>query len=261
MNLFQPRLPQGYRLVSFDSIGSTNDEAKRLSRGGAPEGTVVWALEQTAGRGRRDRVWVSPRGNLYASLILRPDCPAGRAAQLGFVTALSLGDALRAKLPAIEGLSYKWPNDVLVRGRKLAGILLEAETGAGGALAFVVVGLGVNLVSFPLEVELPATSVAEEGFAPPPPSALLDEFTKHFHSWATRWRIAGFAPVRTAWLAHAASIGELIRLRLEATTLHGRFVDIDHEGALLLETAEGRRRISTGEILWQTPDVMNAASD
>jgi BirA family biotin operon repressor/biotin-[acetyl-CoA-carboxylase] ligase len=248
MTRFQPRLPQSYRLASFDSIRSTNDEAKRLARSGASEGTVVWALEQTAGRGRRGRVWVSPRGNLYTSLILRPDCPAGRAAELGFVTALALGDALRAKLPAAEGLSYKWPNDVLMHGRKLTGILLESETGAAGELAFVVIGIGVNLASSPREVEFPATSAAEEGFDPPSPAALLEEFTKHFHSWLERWRMAGFAPVRTAWLAGAASLGELIRVRLETGTLCGRFVDIDHEGALLLETAEERRRISAGEI-------------
>jgi BirA family biotin operon repressor/biotin-[acetyl-CoA-carboxylase] ligase len=235
-------------VIHYDTVGSTNDEAKRLARNGAPDGTIVCAREQTAGRGRRGRPWASPPGNLYISVIARPACSAGKAAQLGFVAALALGDALRAKLRAIEGLSNKWPNDVLMHGRKLAGILLEAETGAGGALASVVVGLGVNLVSSPREVEFPATSVAEEGFAPPPPSALLDEFAKHFHSWATRWSMAGFTPVRTAWLAHAASLGELIRLRLETDTLHGRFVDIDHEGALLLETTAERRRISAGEI-------------
>ena len=253
MTWFQPRLPQGYRLVSFDSIGSTNDEAKRLAHGGASEGTVVWALEQTAGRGRRGRVWMSPRGNLYASLILRPDCPAGRAAQLGFVTALSLGDALRVKLPATDSLSYKWPNDVLMHGRKLAGILLESDTGTGGELAFVVIGVGVNLVSSPRQVELPATSAAEEGFDPPSPGALIEEFTTHFRSWLKRWRMAGFAPVRMAWLAGATPLGELIRVRLENGTLCGRFVDIDHDGALLLETAEGRQRISAGEILSATP--------
>jgi BirA family transcriptional regulator, biotin operon repressor / biotin---[acetyl-CoA-carboxylase] ligase len=261
MTRFQPSLPQGYRLVSFDSIGSTNDEAKRLARGGAPEGTLVWALEQTTGRGRRGRVWVSPRGNLYASLILRPDCPAARAAQLGFVSVLSLGDALRAQLPSAEGLSYKWPNDVLLHGRKLAGILLESETGAGGELAFVVIGVGVNLVSSPREVEFPATSAAEEGFVSPSPAALLEEFTKHFLSWLKRWRVAGFAPVRTAWLAGATPLGEAIRVRLESGTLCGRFVDIDHDGALLLETAGERRRISAGEIFPATPDLINAAGD
>ncbi len=116
-----PRLPPGYKLICYDSIGSTNDEAKRLAREGAAERTLVWALEQNAGRGRRGRRWVSPRGNLYASLILRPDCTPHRAAQLGFVAALAVGGALGALLPRVEGLSYKWPNDVLINGVRSRG--------------------------------------------------------------------------------------------------------------------------------------------
>ena len=103
-----PRLPPGYRLIAYDSIDSTNNEAKRLAREGATEGTLLWALEQTAGRGRRGRVWVSPPGNLYASLILRPDCPASRAAHLGFVAALAISGALGAICPG-PGLSYRTP--------------------------------------------------------------------------------------------------------------------------------------------------------
>jgi BirA family transcriptional regulator, biotin operon repressor / biotin---[acetyl-CoA-carboxylase] ligase len=248
-----PRLSPAARVIHYDRIGSTNDEARRLAREGATEGTTVWALEQTAGRGRRGRNWVSPPGNLYASIIVRPDCPAGKAAQLGFLAALAMGDALRAKLPALTGLSYKWPNDVLLRRRKLAGILLESETTAGQEPTFVIVGIGANLVSSPVEVEFPATSVAEEGLEPPSPSALLEEFAKQFQSWLQHWRIEGFAPVRLTWRARATSIGDLIRVRLEATTLHGRFLDIDDEGALLLETAIERRRISAGEILLASP--------
>jgi BirA family transcriptional regulator, biotin operon repressor / biotin---[acetyl-CoA-carboxylase] ligase len=260
MTRFQPRLPQGYRLVSFDSVGSTNDEARRLAREGAAEGTAVCSREQTAGRGRRGRFWASPPGNLYASLIIRPDCPPGKAAQLGFVAALAIGDALRAKLPAMAGLSYKWPNDVLLRSRKLAGILLESETTAGQDARFVIVGVGVNLVSSPREVEFPATSVAEEGLDPPSPSALLEEITRHFRDWLQRWRMAGFAPVRTAWRAQAAFIGDLIRVRLQAATLHGRFLDIDDEGALLVETGLECRRISAGEILSASPEETHAVS-
>jgi BirA family transcriptional regulator, biotin operon repressor / biotin---[acetyl-CoA-carboxylase] ligase len=248
-----PRFAPAVQVIHYDTIGSTNDEARRLAREGAPECTTICAREQTAGRGRRGRSWASPPGNLYASLIIRPDCPAGKAAQLGFVTALAIGDALRAKLAAIEELSFKWPNDVLLRGRKLAGILLESETKAGQALDFVIVGIGINLVSSPLEVDFPTTSVAAEELDPPSPSALLDEITKHFQGWLQRWRMAGFAPVRLAWRARATSIGDLIRVRLGATTLHGRFLDIDDEGALLLETAVERRRISAGEILSASP--------
>jgi BirA family biotin operon repressor/biotin-[acetyl-CoA-carboxylase] ligase len=244
----QSRLPPGYRLIACDSVGSTNDEAKRLAHEGAAEGTLLWALEQTAGRGRRGRVWVSPPGNLYASLILRPDCPASRAAQLGFVAALAIGGALGAICPA-PGVSYKWPNDVLINGRKVAGILLESELIGHDRPSFVVVGVGVNLAAAPQDTEFPATSLLQEGRGTVLPRVMLEGFVEHFQMWEMRWRKEGFAPVRAAWLAAAASArGEPIRLRLEAASLHGRFLDMDEDGALLLETAGERRHVSAGEV-------------
>ena len=244
----QPRLPPGLRLIPYDSIDSTNDEAKSLAREGAAEGTLLWALEQTAGRGRRGRVWVSPPGNFYASLILRPDCPASRAAQLGFVAALAIGGALGAICPAL-GASYKWPNDVLVNGRKVAGVLLEAEMIGHHRPSFVVVGVGVNLATAPQDTEFPATSLLQEGWGTVPPRVMLEGFVEHFQMWEMRWRMEGFAPVRAAWLAAAASArGEPIRVRLEAASLHGRFLDIDEDGALLLEAAGERRHVSAGEV-------------
>jgi BirA family biotin operon repressor/biotin-[acetyl-CoA-carboxylase] ligase len=239
-----PQLGDGYRLVSRDTVGSTNDEAKRLARAGAAEGTLVWAREQTAGRGRRGRSWASPPGNLYLSLVQRPDCLADRAAQLGFVAALAVGDALR---PHCE-TACKWPNDLLAGGRKIAGILLESETGAGGVPAFVVVGVGVNLASAPPDTELPATSVAAETGRAVEPAAVLETFAGHFRAWAARWRADGFAPIRAAWRGRAVALGEPIGVRLETTTLRGRFLDIDEEGALLLDMAGGHRRIAAGEI-------------
>jgi BirA family transcriptional regulator, biotin operon repressor / biotin---[acetyl-CoA-carboxylase] ligase len=248
MTLLKPMLPPGYRVVCFDVIGSTNDEAKHLARGGAEEGTIVWALKQTAGRGRRGRPWISPRGNLYASLILRPDCAATRAAQLGFVAALAVGCALKTTVPELEGLSYKWPNDVLVDGRKIAGILLEAETGEGEALAHLVVGVGINLASCPPDAGFPATSLAEAGRGEVSPAAVLGELAGAFRSWLTRWRENGFEPVRSAWLARTMPQGAPIRARSGGAILHGRFLDIDEQGALVLETGGERRRIAAGEI-------------
>jgi BirA family transcriptional regulator, biotin operon repressor / biotin---[acetyl-CoA-carboxylase] ligase len=249
MTWFQPSLPQGYRLVSFDSIGSTNDEAKRLALAGAPEGTLVWAREQTAGRGRRGRVWMSPPGNLYASLILRPDCPMDQAAQLGFVAALAVGGALQARLPRVDPLAYKWPNDVLIKGRKIGGVLLESEVDTAGKPRFVIVGVGVNLAAAPKDTEFPATSVAEEGLGAISPEIMLEQFAHHFQSWKAQWRAEGFAPVREAWLAAAAiSSGEPIRVRLETTTLQGGFLGLDEGGALLLDVAGQRRHISAGEV-------------
>jgi BirA family transcriptional regulator, biotin operon repressor / biotin---[acetyl-CoA-carboxylase] ligase len=245
----QPELPPGYQLLCYDSIGSTNDEAKHLARDGAEEGTLVWALEQTAGRGRRGRGWVSPRGNLYLSVVLRPDRPVGRAAQLGFVAALAVGDSLRAILPRIERLTYKWPNDVLIDGRKIAGVLLESETVGSEKLSFIVVGVGVNLTVSPHGMEIPATSIMEEGLGEVMPEVMLEQFAAHFRSWNTRWRAEGFAPIRAAWSAAAAIVrGEPIRVRLESRALCGRFLDLDHEGNLLLDCAGQCRRIAAGEV-------------
>jgi BirA family biotin operon repressor/biotin-[acetyl-CoA-carboxylase] ligase len=248
MTRLHPRLPSPYRLVRYDTVGSTNDEAKRLARQGAEEGTLVWALKQTAGRGRRGHSWVSPSGNLYASLILRPGCPVDRAAQLGFVAALAVGDALGAISSGLQGLSYKWPNDVLIEGGKIAGILLESELGEGEIPEFVVLGVGINLVSSPQGTEYPATSIAEQGLGSLSPVDALAEFSRYFHDWERRWRGEGFPPVRTAWLARAMSLGQPIRVQLQRATLYGRFLDIDQQGALLLESAGELRHISAGEV-------------
>jgi BirA family biotin operon repressor/biotin-[acetyl-CoA-carboxylase] ligase len=235
--------------VFYDTVDSTNEEAKRLARSAAEEGTLVWALEQTAGRGRRGRAWASPPGNLYASLILRSQCPVDRAAQLGFVAALAVGDTLDATCEKpLDRLSYKWPNDVLLSDRKIAGILLESELGEGEFPKFVVVGIGINLVSSPRETEFPATSIAEQGLGAVSPRSALEGFASHFRAWTERWRKEGFAPIRAAWRARATALGESIRVRLEPATLHGRFIDIDQHGALLLETAGALRRIAAGEV-------------
>jgi len=245
----QPRLPAAYRLVLYDTVDSTNDEAKRLARAGAEEGTLVWGHEQTAGRGRRGRAWASPPGNLYASLILRPQCPLDQAAQLSFVAALAVGDTLTSTTQKqLDALSYKWPNDVLLRGRKIAGILLDSELGGGEVPEFVVVGVGINLLSSPRNTEFPATSIAEEDLGTVSPSAALEGFARHFQAWVQRWREEGFAPIRTAWLARAMALGEPIRVRLGPATLHGRFIDIDQHGALLLERAGQFRRVAAGEV-------------
>ncbi|HTV88866.1 MAG TPA: biotin--[acetyl-CoA-carboxylase] ligase [Stellaceae bacterium] len=241
-------LPDGYRLVAFATVGSTNDEAKALARAGAAAGTLVWAKEQSAGRGRRGRVWQSPPGNLYLSLVARPAGPPDRALQLGFVAALGLGAALRDLAGPALPLCYKWPNDLLVRGRKLAGILLESETAGGGAVAYVVIGIGVNLAASPGDVEYPATSLAAEGAGEIAPATLLEGFVRHFDCWAARWCAQGFAPVRAAWLRRAAGLGDEIRVRLQGETLFGRFDDLDEAGALLLKCTDGRRRIAAGDV-------------
>jgi BirA family biotin operon repressor/biotin-[acetyl-CoA-carboxylase] ligase len=237
-------LPPFYRLVALDTVDSTNEEAKRRARQGAEEGTLVWSCEQAKGRGRRGRAWVSPPGNLYLSLVLRPQAPQMRHGELGFVTAVALGEAVSAFVPQTSALRYKWPNDVLLAGRKASGILLESESGAG----WLVLGVGVNVAHAPQGTETPATSLRNEGAQDATVEAVLERFAHTFLCWTDRWAEEGFAPIRASWLERALGVGERIGVRLPNAELEGRFVDLDASGALVLETAAGRRLVTAGEV-------------
>ncbi|MFQ5773214.1 MAG: biotin--[acetyl-CoA-carboxylase] ligase [Kiloniellaceae bacterium] len=250
----RPKLPPAYRLVALDRVDSTNDEAARLAEQGAEDGTLVWAREQTKGRGRQGRNFASPRDNLYLSLVLRPDCGPAEAAQLGFVATLAVGEAIGSVAPPMLEVTYKWPNDVLLNGRKVSGILLESKTGSDGALDWLILGVGVNVRSFPKDTDFPATSLHFEG-APREVSHVdvLEAFSRHFLTWVNRWLDDGFAPVRQGWLNHAHARGEEIEVRLPRETLHGTFRDLDERGALVLELSDAKRRvIAAGDIYFAT---------
>ncbi len=236
-----PVLPDGWTLVALASVGSTNDEAARLADNGAPEGTVVWAREQTGGRGRRGRRWASPVGNLYSSTILRPDCAAARAAELGFVAALAVADIV----PAGRQVRVKWPNDVLVDGGKIAGILLESAIAQSGQVQHVVAGIGVNVGFAPQLPEMRYPGAALGGTV----EAALEKLTAALAARLAQWRREGFATVRAAWLATAGPLGAEVDVKLGEELVHGRFAGLDFEGALLLETAAGPRKIVSGELL------------
>jgi BirA family transcriptional regulator, biotin operon repressor / biotin---[acetyl-CoA-carboxylase] ligase len=245
------RLPDAFVLHAFDRLESTNDEAKRLAEAGSPAGQVVWALEQTRGRGRYGRSWQSPPGNLYASVLLRPDCAMAEVAQLSLLASLALFDALTQLGPAQPELALKWPNDVLLAGAKTAGILLEGAARADGAAAWVVIGSGVNIVSFPGDTPYPATALAESGFGMLTPATLLEAYLAALDGWLRRWRSEGFSPVREAWRGRSFNLGGPIRLRLQDGELQGRFVDLTQGGGLLLEQADGsRREIAAGDVLY-----------
>jgi BirA family biotin operon repressor/biotin-[acetyl-CoA-carboxylase] ligase len=245
-------LPDGFVLRELDRVDSTNDEVRRMAEAGAAPGFVVLAGEQTGGRGRHGRVWASPPGNLYASVLLRVDGPLATSAQLSFVAGLALADALERHAPGDVQLRLKWPNDVLIGRAKVAGILLEsAGKGNGAGPACVIVGTGVNIVSYPKGTPYPATSLAEEGFAAVTPRALLASYLGALDRWLKQWREAGFAEVRAAWRARSAGLGEKIRLRLDREELFGRFVDVTPSGALLLDLETGgRREIAAGDVFY-----------
>ncbi len=225
----------------YERIGSTNDEARRLALEGAAAGTVVCADEQTAGRGRQSRSWYSPPGNLYLSVLLRPEVGASRMTELAFVAALAVADTADTLLPSAVRTSLKWPNDVLVNGAKIAGILLEQ---IGDAL---VIGIGLNILHAPERASYKVTTLASCGGLATVDGArtiLLDRLAKQLAVWEED----GFAAVRAAWLVRAHPVGASLRVTLGGKALVGDFVGLDEAGALLLDTPDGRHRIVAGEV-------------
>lgn len=242
-----PALPRGYRLVAFESVGSTNDEAKRLANAGAGEGLIVSAGEQLSGRGRLGRNWASPPGNLYASFVLRPAVPVRRAAEIAFVAAVAAHDMAREIAPAHDA-RCKWPNDLLVDGRKIAGLLAEAAARPNGDTDFVVLGCGVNVAHHPAESRWPATSFAALGVRTTT-DAVLAALAAALARWMDVWRNDGFEAIRAAWSKRSFEIGRPMALDLGQSKISGGFAGIDSSGGLLLDLAGGRREtISYGEV-------------
>ena len=244
--MMDKELPTPFRLIWRESVGSTNDEARRLAEdGSAADFIVVAADRQTSGRGRRGRHWVSPPGNLHCSVLLSaPKLEV--AVQLGFVASIALVDALVHILPVGQFRS-KWPNDVLMNGRKVAGMLLE-PVGQG----WIVLGLGVDVASAPPpdQVTMPAAALSELGWNGDALS-VLSAFCVAFEPWVQCWRKDGFAPIRAAWLDRAQGLGRPIEVRLERETLSGVFRGLDTDGALILDqAAAGQRRVMAGDVFF-----------
>jgi BirA family transcriptional regulator, biotin operon repressor / biotin---[acetyl-CoA-carboxylase] ligase len=235
-----------FHIQHHERIGSTNDEARQLAAAGAPHGTVIHADEQVAGRGRFGRTWFSPPGNLYLSVLLRLDLPPAATSELGFVTALTVADAVDALLPKQTKSTLKWPNDVLVDDGKIAGILVESVDGAQ------IIGVGLNVLEAPRNAPYKtATLVGSGGIATVDGARdiLLDSLAKHLGDWAEN----GFAPIRAAWLARAHPIGAPLRASIGGRTEEGVFGGLDEDGALLLDTAEGRKRIVAADVSGASP--------
>ena len=212
----------------------------------------VLALNQTAGRGRRGRAWSMPAGNFAASLTMRPTGPVGQIALRSFTAALALRDALIAVGCAESALSLKWPNDVLLHGGKLAGILLESLGDGRSGASHLIIGFGVNLAEVPDAAALEPRAVApvslREVGVNVTPEAFLDALAPAFARHEASLAIYGFGPTRTAWLAHAARLGEVITARLPGEEVTGTFTGVDGTGNLVLETSKGPRRIAAADI-------------
>jgi BirA family biotin operon repressor/biotin-[acetyl-CoA-carboxylase] ligase len=236
------------RFEHLDQIDSTNEEAKRRALAGEIGPLWIRADAQSAGRGRRGRAWVSADGNLFATGLYTLTASPAEAAQLSFAAALAVGDLAHAALPGVT-VTLKWPNDVLVEGRKVAGILLESGARTGGGL-WLAVGIGINLAHHPEDSERPTTDLAAHG-AYLSPDVALRTLAERFEHWKSRWAEMGFAPLRDAWIARAHGMGGPCEARLDGETVRGVFADLTADGALRLDLPEGGRRfISAGDVFF-----------
>ncbi|MEM9755265.1 MAG: biotin--[acetyl-CoA-carboxylase] ligase [Pseudomonadota bacterium] len=246
--LRQALWPEGYDRIVLDETDSTMAEARSRAAGLARP-TWILARHQTDARGRRGRAWFSPPGNFAATLVLPSDGPPARMALRSFVASLALLDALMYWVDGAR-CALKWPNDVLVDGAKIAGILLEA---GGGGPDWLSIGFGVNLAHAPDAGVLEQGAVAPVHLAeltdePPSPETFLDYLAAMFEMEDASFRRHGFRPIQGLWLARAAKLGEDIRVRLPREEFSGVFDTVDDDGCLVLTTPDGLRRISAGEV-------------
>lgn len=230
----------------YDNLPSTQDEARSLLESNSSLPFVVIAKTQTAGRGRSGRPWMSISGNLLNTAVISSALSARHAGQYAFLVAIAMADALKAH--GVNDIELKWPNDVLVRGRKIAGILLESDIGADGILAHLLIGTGVNIA------HAPEGAVALYGASAQRPS--VDEFLNTYLSSLTfyldKFRAGGFADIRELWLSQAYGIGTMMRVRLPQSEFSGVFQGINEEGALIVEVAgeESPRIIYSGDVFF-----------
>ncbi len=241
----------GVRLRTHDQLGSTNTEALATARKGESGPLWITAGRQTAGRGRRGRKWISARGNLHASLLLTDPGPPENWPQLSFVAALAVHDAIvdvAAELKPL--LEIKWPNDLLLKGKKFAGILIEGEAGGEEKPGAVAVGVGINCASHPDKTDFPATDLAALD-ASVSPAIMFAALSRKMLGRLAQWNAGeGFSTVRTDWLARVSGVGEDIRVRVVDHELTGRFETVDETGRLVLVLPDGRTElVAAGDVL------------
>lgn len=237
----------GYRLQAFDRLGSTNDAAMARGRDGDPGKLWIVAREQTAGRGRMARQWSSPWGNFYASLLLVDPAPQSLSPQLGFVAGVALADAVNELLPREARALLKWPNDLLIAGAKLSGILLEATIRTDGRF-ICAIGFGVNCATYPQDTPYPATHLAAyvDGIQA---DALAGPLTDAFAKWFDVWDHGkGFADIRMAWLERAMPQGSTLRVSMGDAVQSGTFSTIDESGRLVIDCDGGLKTFDAGDV-------------
>ncbi|MFA6280413.1 MAG: biotin--[acetyl-CoA-carboxylase] ligase [Bdellovibrionales bacterium] len=240
-------IPSFFRVQTLDVTESTNAVARQAAEAGEAEGLVVQALRQTAGKGRLGRTWESPEGNLYVSVLLRPRRTLQQTALYTFAAALAVHDAVLKACPEAS-LQLKWPNDVLVEGKKISGVLLETAPVVDNLVEWIVIGVGLNVTHHPDEALYPTTSLSEQGSSVTVEAALA-YFLQSLDQWRQTLYYDGFCPIRKAWLSDA-KMGAMV-VRLPSGEVHGDFAGIDSKGSLILRLADGQETvIRTGDVFF-----------
>jgi BirA family biotin operon repressor/biotin-[acetyl-CoA-carboxylase] ligase len=237
-----------WRLEIHDELPSTSTLVRDRAEAGEPAGLAVLARRQSQGRGSRGRDWSTPEGNLAISMLLRPDLPMREAGGMSLLSGLALAEAIAAILPPGPRLLLKWPNDLLLEGRKLAGILLESHADGQGRVGWIIPGIGVNLAHAPILPDRIAACLADH-MPPPAPETVARLLLDRLGHWSDVLARDGFAPIRAAWLARAQPIGSPMSLKLGADVLSGTFAGLDADGSLLMAHDGTVRRFTTGEVL------------
>ena len=240
-------------MLKRETVDSTNAEARRRALAGEPGPLWIWSARQSQGRGRGGREWVSQPGNLFASLLIGLNCPLRVASQLALVAGIVAFDTI-AKLIAYEGRSevlLKWPNDVLLAGEKVAGMLLENVGGTNDNRSVVVIGTGINLASHPENLPQPAVSLATYGMTVTPADA-LEALAASTVEWLGRWgEGACFPTIRRAWLDRAGPTGRPLTVRVGSQEAEGVYGGLDADGALrLLMPGGGEYRVTAGDVFF-----------
>jgi len=247
-----PKLPAGYRLVQLDTVDSTNDEAKRRAGMGEPGPLWIWSARQSKGKGRAGRHWTSQVGNLFASVLVRLNCPLQTASQLALVAGIITYETIAKMIPS-EGrtkLLLKWPNDVLLAEEKIAGMLLENLGAPGDKRSAVVIGTGINLANYPEDLPQPAICLESYGLTITPARA-LEVLAETTDEWLKRWNEgARFPSIRRAWLDRAGPTGRALVVQIGDEKIEGTYAGLDLDGGLQLKTENGMRTITAGDVFF-----------
>lgn len=233
-----------WRVQVLGSTPSTQDIVRDLAETGEPEGLAVQALQQSKARGRHGNGWIAPMGNLYISVLLRPTVKIGTAAQMAFVVALALSDAMDEVMADGHTKTLKWPNDILIDGRKVSGILLESKIDAQGGAEYLIIGVGVNIFAAP-EGAAGLDAVKRDRLAI---NTFRDMFLARLKDYYQAWQDKGFAQIRDAWLKQAHGLGQTMKIRLPEISYEGIFRGIDENGVLLAEIDGQIRTFTAGEV-------------